>query len=194
MAYTICSEKQRTQEWLNARKGLITGSIVSAIIGNNRYLTDPHQITATILGMQIMENIPMQIGNAVEDQIRSLYTAITGNSVKEIGFVRWDVDSRFGASADGIVNDDGLLEIKYTRSRDVVSYLKNSKFNDIIYPSHMDQINFTCGILGLMYCDYVVYSDVYSEHTLYIRRIAFSPSYFEYQLSKGREFYDKYLT
>ena len=52
-------------------------------------------------------------GNELEEQARGIYELETGNNVKEVGFVSNEEVSKVGgASPDGLVGEDGLLEIK----------------------------------------------------------------------------------
>jgi len=52
----------------------------------------------------------MQHGIDTESDARAIYELETGNAVKEIGFI--EVGEHVGCSPDGLVGDDGLLEIK----------------------------------------------------------------------------------
>ncbi len=60
-----------------------------------------------------MSNEHTDRGNELEAQARKIYELQTGNEVTEVGFVTDDSISKVGgASPDGLVSDDGLLEIK----------------------------------------------------------------------------------
>jgi len=107
--------EQRTEEWYAARKGRLTGSMAGAALGLAPYQSKDDCLRALVRDMHGMEsefkgNIATEYGNANEDLARSAYELETGNTVEPAGFVPWENWS--GASPDGYVGDDGLIEIK----------------------------------------------------------------------------------
>lgn len=65
------------------------------------------------------QNAAMRTGNEQEPHARAMYEARTGHMVDEVGFFFTD-DCRFGLSPDGLINDDGVLEIKTMVSSDTL--------------------------------------------------------------------------
>jgi putative phage-type endonuclease len=116
---------QRSPEWFAARAGVLTASVVSAIYG---YRKDGKETAERrdlrmrlaleqVSGQPIEEpysNADMQRGNDLEPQARAAYEMTTGRPVREVGFVR-DPLFPLGCSPDGLVGDDGLLQIKCPR-------------------------------------------------------------------------------
>jgi putative phage-type endonuclease len=106
---------QRTEEWYAARKGRLTASMVGAALGLAPYQSQDDCLRALVRDMHGMPsefegNIATQHGNANEDLARAAYEMETGNTVEPAGFVAFE--DWTGASPDGYVAEDGLVEIK----------------------------------------------------------------------------------
>lgn len=59
----------------------------------------------------VYQNAAMRTGTIQEPEARIAYEALTGNLVQEVGFITTD-DGLFGLSPDGLIDADGVLEIK----------------------------------------------------------------------------------
>lgn len=107
--------EQRSDEWFAARKGRLTGSMVGAALGLAPYQSKDDCLRALVRDMHGMltefeGNIATEYGNNHEDDARRAYEMETGNDVLPAPFVPYENWS--GASPDGYVGDDGLIEIK----------------------------------------------------------------------------------
>lgn len=107
--------EQQTPEWFEARKGRLTGSLSGAALGLAPYMDQEDCLRALVRSMHDMPsefegNIATDWGNNNEDLARSAYEMETGNTVEPAGFVPFEDWS--GASPDGYVGEDGLVEIK----------------------------------------------------------------------------------
>ena len=104
-------------------------------------------------------------GNELEPQAIAIYELETGNEVEVIGFVTNDKISKLaGASPDGFVDEDGLVEVKCP---DDVKYLKlladlkqNKKIE--IEKGYYYQMQMQLLITGRKWNDYVLYNPNYS--------------------------------
>jgi putative phage-type endonuclease len=109
--------EQRSEEWFEARKGRITGSAVGAILG-----VDPNRTREDVLRDMVRQhygyprefqgNIATQYGVIHEAEALQDYEALTGASVIKASFCVHDNFPWLGASPDGFVDDDTVLEIK----------------------------------------------------------------------------------
>ena len=73
------------------------------------------QLLAENLTGQVAEsysNSAMQWGTDHEPQARAVYELTTGNFVEEVGFVPHPAIEGSGASPDGMVDPEGMLEVK----------------------------------------------------------------------------------
>lgn len=109
--------KQRSEEWMEARKGLVTGSSVGAILG-----LDPNRDRDDVMREMVRAyhgaerefhgNIATQWGITHEEEAREDFSFHAMLDVSEASFVVHPTEVWIGASPDGYVGDDALLEIK----------------------------------------------------------------------------------
>lgn len=119
---------QGSPEWQAARLGKATGSRFAEVLAGGRGLT--RKAYATQLALEIITGRPgdsftsqaMALGTEREPLARALYEALTGNFVTEVGFCEHERLS-CGVSPDGLVDDDGGVEIKCPRERTHAEYL-----------------------------------------------------------------------
>jgi len=65
------------------------------------------------------QNAAMRTGTEQEPRARAMYEARTGYMVDEVGFYTTE-DGRFGLSPDGLIDEDGVLEVKTMVSSDTL--------------------------------------------------------------------------
>lgn len=107
--------KQQSPEWFAARTGRVTGSRVGAILG-----LSPYQSRDDVLRAMVREyhNAPSEFtgnpatewGNANEATAIGMFELESGLDVQETGFHPFD--DWAGASPDGLIGDDAVLENK----------------------------------------------------------------------------------
>lgn len=96
----------------------------------------------------------MRRGQELEPLARAVYERRTGSWVEEVSLVLTD-DSRFGYSADGFVDDDGLIEIKCPMSPEKLGNVWAHP--ELAHAEYIDQINGGLWITGRKWCDLVIY-------------------------------------
>ncbi len=96
----------------------------------------------------------MRRGRELEPYGRQAYEIRTGAVVEEVSLILTD-DERFGYSADGFVDDDGLIEIKCPLSCEKLVNVWQSP--GTAHLEYIDQINGGLWITGRKWCDLVVY-------------------------------------
>lgn len=129
----IKSIEQGSEEWHALRLGKVTASKLGDVMAKGRgnapsktrhsYML---QLAAEILTGEPQDsysNQYMEWGNECEPQARSMYEFDSGNAVDQVAFVI--ASDRFGVSPDGLVGDNGLLEIKCPKTTTQIErYLK----------------------------------------------------------------------
>jgi putative phage-type endonuclease len=127
--------EQRSDEWFAVRCGKVTASRVSDVIAKTKsgwgasranYMA---QLIAERLTGEVADsysNSAMQWGIDHEDEARVAYEFYENAKVQEIGFVRHQ-DLESGASPDGLVGDDGLIEIKCPNTATHIQTLLDQK-------------------------------------------------------------------
>ena len=107
--------KQGDQEWHKARKHRITASAIGKMMIGGALVDELLQdLVRDGLGCPraFQGNVATEYGQEHEPEARIEYVMQTGNAVEETGFhVHHRIDW-MGASPDGLVGDDGLLELK----------------------------------------------------------------------------------
>lgn len=125
MSVTIIECEQNTEEWLRARMGRPTASMMATIISSPSGRTEipvrlkyMYQLAFEILTdepMQTYQNDAMRDGHDAEPVARSMFEFISDKKVQTVGFVTNDsiVKGRvIGCSPDGLIGDDETVEIK----------------------------------------------------------------------------------
>lgn len=113
----------------------------------------------------------MEWGTEQEPYARSAYEARTGVLVVEVGYVPHPEINRSGASPDGLVGDDGCLEIKAPESHTHIDTL----LSDRIPPQYIKQMTWQIACTGRKWCDFVSFDPRLPEGLSYWSQ-RFTPS------------------
>lgn len=153
--------QQGTAEWLQARAGKVTASRLSDVMAKNKTgeaatrRDYKAQIVAEILTGtpqgDTFQNDAMRWGTENEPLARSVYEMKAGVLVHEVGFVIHPTIERAGASPDGLVEDDGLIEIKCPKTATHLATLLDKK----VPSQYQDQIQWQLACTGRKWCDFV---------------------------------------
>lgn len=125
--------EQRTPEWFNLRRGLITASQVPALLGVDEYKTKNEAINEIAYGIRkdLSKNPAVNHGVALEDEARKHLEIVLNKEIKPCGFFVYD--EWLGGSPDGlVVGENAIVEIKcpYGGNMDrKLSYLLQCKIN-----------------------------------------------------------------
>jgi putative phage-type endonuclease len=161
MKLIVC--QQGTPEWHAARLGVITASRAADACGRLKsggftssavaYAAQVAMERATLVPCDdTFVNYAMRRGSDLEPAARLAYEEHTGQLVQESGFVVTD-DDLFGYSTDGIVGDDGLIEIKAPLSPlKVVTMWKDHDISE-----YRHQIQMGLWLTDRQWCDFVMY-------------------------------------
>lgn len=166
--------EQGSEEWLAARKGCITGSRFKDCrdkLKNGQpskaciaYALDTARERIGGNAPAKFQNAAMRHGTEQEPIARAKYEARTGYLVEEVGFFTTE-DGLFGLSPDGLIDDDGVLEIKTMVSSDTLfTAVADGDISDYI-----DQCNGYLWLLGRQWVDLVLWVPDLNHMT--IRRI-----------------------
>lgn len=128
--------EQRTPEWYAIRLGMPTASNFDKIVTidgkpskqRTKYL---YQVAGEFLSgssEESYQSYAMLRGCELEQEAINLYELIKGVSVKKVGFVVNNPDFEFGCSPDGLINNDGMIQIKCPNMATHVGYIVENKF------------------------------------------------------------------
>lgn len=182
--------KQRSEEWFKQRVGKITGSRVGAILGLSPF-SKPKDVMRQMVRdyhgaeSEFQGNIATNYGAANEPAATFDFELETGLNVIETGFHVSQDHEWLGASPDGFINYDDLIEIKCPygkrESTDFKSYIDQPHYYA------QTQIEMLC--TGRTRCHFFQWSPLGTM----IEIIDFSQPWIDENLPKLKEFYDQYL-
>ena len=168
---------QRSREWYAARLGKVTASRVGDLIARTRtgwsasrgnYL---NQLLAERLSFEVMPTpvtSAMQWGIEQEPNARLAYQLYADDDVSECGFVDHPEIAMSGASPDGLVGGDGLIEIKCPGTASHLTTLLEEQVPDRYLP----QIHWQLSCTGRNWCDFVSFDPRLSGGAcLFVRRV-----------------------
>ena len=156
--------EQRTDEWFAARLGKVTASKVSDVMskgmGRETYMTYLIAEVLTTERASSFTNTAMEWGTATEPYARQAYEALNNLWVEEIGFAQHPTIERAGASPDGLVGDDGLIEIKCPNTATHLDTL----IDKTVPKKYRDQMQFQMACTGRKWCDFVSFDNRLPEN------------------------------
>jgi len=156
--------EQGSDEWHALRRGVITASVVSKLL-TATYKPAANDTSRALLYQLLAERITgesdqsfynddMARGHLLEPYARDLY-AESFDPVVECGFVTLTTPAGvLGYSPDGLVGDDGLIEIKCPRPKTHLKSLLTGEVPSEYYP----QVQTGLAVTGRRYCDYISYA------------------------------------
>ena len=154
--------EQRSEDWFAIRLGKVTASRVADVIAKTKtgYSTSRENYMAQLVVERLTQtkaesytNAAMQWGTDQEPFARAAYEAAQGVMVEEVGFVPHPTIEWAGASPDGLVGDDGLVEIKCPNTATMIEALLTGK----VPTKYFTQMQFQIACTGTKFCDYVVF-------------------------------------
>lgn len=171
---------QGSEEWLRARSGIATASNFATILSNGRGKEEAvgrvnyraRLVVERLTGRPVETYFGKAMVQGVEREpiARSVYESRTRTIVDSVGLLRHD-EIAAGASPDGLIDEDGCLEIKCPELSAHLEYLRLPP--DTAPRKYVPQIQGELWISGRAWCDFVSFNSDFPEHLqLVVRRIA----------------------
>jgi len=170
---------QRTDAWWQAKIGCVGASRISDVMSKTKtgyaasrqnYMTD--LILEKITGKKTdsFTSAAMQYGIDMEAEARHAYELETFNIVTECGFIKHPEIEGWGSSPDGLIGDDGVLEVKCFQPTNHLNYLLTGEIETKYIYQMMSQMECT----GRKYADFVAYNPNFPDGMkLFIKRVMF---------------------
>ena len=151
---------QRSPEWHEARRGIPTASSFNKIVTSNG---SPSKQAEGYLYQLVAERLAgvreeayispaMLEGIAREAESRRVYAMLREVEVEEVGFCI-DDSGRYGCSPDGLIGEDGVLELKNPQGKAAVEYLVSGT----LPTAYVQQVQGQLLVTGREWCDFVSY-------------------------------------
>jgi putative phage-type endonuclease len=167
--------EQRSEEWFQARLGKVTASRVADVLSKiksgesaSRRNYKIQLVSERLTGEKQESYINQAMQDGIDREVfaRDRYVQQFGE-VEEVGFVNHPT-LEAGASPDGMVGDDGLLEIKCPMGTTHTETLMTQE----VPSKYIPQIQFQLRCTGRKWCDFVSYNPMFPEHLqVFVKRV-----------------------
>lgn len=166
---TIIDCVQNSEEWFQARLGKVTASCFSDVLnkgaGRKTYMLRLAAERLTGLPQSTYSNSAMEWGQETEAEARAYYEQINSIVVPQVGFV--ELDDWIGCSPDGLVDRDGLLELKCPNSTTHLQTILDDKMQTKYKPQVQGQM----WVCDRKWCDYVSFDPRMEDRPFFCKRI-----------------------
>jgi hypothetical protein len=162
----IHSVAQRSEEWASLRAGKPTSSAFSNLITGTGKPGDGLKSYAELLATETYIGGPIEDGwqgnrftdrgIELEAEARAEYEMMKQVQVQEVGFITDDL-MRWGASTDGLVGDDGLVEFKNLIATRFMKLLIYVKKHNKTPPEYIPQVQGELFVTERQWCDIMFY-------------------------------------
>jgi putative phage-type endonuclease len=168
---------QGSPEWYAVRLGKVTASRVADVVAKTK--SGPSTSRANYMAELIAErltgepaekftNAAMQWGTEKEPEARAAYEFRTDATVEQIGFAIHPKMEASGASPDGLVGADGLVEIKCPNTATHLETLIGQE----IPAKYITQMQWQMAATGRQWCDFISYDPRLPESMrMFIKRV-----------------------
>lgn len=154
----VLDMEQGSPEWFAARAGVPTASCFSDVLAKGEGKTR-RKYLLTLAGERLTgepaesySNAHMERGKVMEEEARDLYAFQTDAEIQRVGFLLDDA-LRAGASPDGLIGEDGMVEIKTKLPHLQLEALIAGK----LPAEHRAQVQGALWVSGRDWCDFVSY-------------------------------------
>jgi putative phage-type endonuclease len=172
--------EQGSDEWLKLRLGVASASNFDKIITTTGKESESLKKYALQLATELMLETPepsfkndvMARGNEVEPLARDAYQEQTFNVVEQITMFKSDCGN-FGYSPDGLVDDDGLVEIKCPIATTHFKYLLDNKMPT----DYWQQVQGGLWVSQRKWIDFVSFNSYFKDKKLFVIRVGRDEEY-----------------
>jgi putative phage-type endonuclease len=153
---------QGSPEWFAARLGKVTASRVCDVVAKTtsgwgasrvNYMADLVGERLTGEPAECYVSPEMRRGTELESEARVAYTFHANVDVDQVGFVPHPTIPMSGASPDGLVGDDGIVEIKCPNKATHIQTLEGKR----PWLKYEPQMQWQMACTGRRWCDFVSY-------------------------------------
>jgi len=167
---------QNTQEWHEMRAGRIGGTSASTLLvkgksedglGAGAYTMMYQKVHELLNGVEDvveLKNDAQQRGHDLEPIAKKRYEEITNNVINDVGYISQGI--LFGCSPDGLVGDDGGVEIKCPMGKEYVRYMTTMDIDK----SYFAQVQWCLYITGRSWWDFIYFHPDFKNCDCIIRR------------------------
>ena len=169
--------EQGSPEWFAQRLGKVTASRVADVIAKTKtgYSTSRDNYMAQLVCERLTGTVAESFSNAAmahgvetEPLARAAYEAQEDVLVDEVAMINHPTIEAAGASPDGLVGDDGLLEIKCPNTATHIDTL----LTQTVPGKYITQMQWQMACTGRKWCDFVSFDPrLPTELQLFVKRV-----------------------
>jgi len=165
MTSTLHDVEQGSDAWYSIRRGMPTGSEFHRIVTSKGEESKSLYDYALTLAGEIYAgkrldgfegNLYTERGKVLEPEAIAAYSFLTDSVVDKVGFVTLD-DGTCGASPDGLVGDDGVVEIKCLKCENHIKAILYHRKNGVCPTDYVQQTQGELMVTGRKWNDLVFY-------------------------------------
>lgn len=180
----IHTMKQGSESWFKIRCGKITGSRFRDVLSKGGGVTRAKYLrelllerkTGICVGGYFDKN--MANGQNIEPQARMYYEKVTGFKIEQVGFIDHPLEQYrgyVGASPDGLIGNDGGLEIKCPLLETHLEYITKNVLPSIYRP----QVQGNMWVTGRIWWDFVSYCPEVKKEPFWSIRVECDETYIQ---------------
>lgn len=172
---------QGSEAWFAARLGRVTASRVADVVAKTKtgwgasranYMAELVAERLTGTAAERFTNAAMQWGTDKEPDARAAYSFIHDMDVTEVGFVPHPTIAMSGASPDGLVGDDGMVEFKCPNTATHIETL----IGQTVPGKYVIQMQWQMACAGRAWCDFGSFDPrLPPEMRLWVKRVERDP-------------------
>lgn len=169
--------EQNSAEWLAARCGSLGASSIADMVaktrtgwGASRFNLAARIVCERLTGtpQESYTNAAMQWGHDTEPQARAMYEFMRDVAVQQVGLVLHPSINKSHASPDGLVGDDGLIEIKCPNTATHIETL----LSEDVEGKYVKQMQWQMACCGRGWCDFVSFDPrLPAEMQMFVQRV-----------------------
>ena len=169
--------EQKSEEWFKARLGKVTASRVADVLAKTKtgysasrdnYMAQLVVERMTNTQAESFTNAAMQWGTDQEPFARAAYEVAQNVMVEETGLVDHPTIPMAGASPDGLIGEDGLVEIKCPNTATHIDTL----LTQTVPAKYITQMQFQMACTGRQWCDFVSFDPrMPAKAQLFVKRV-----------------------
>lgn len=165
--------EQGSDEWLKLRLGVATASNFSRIItGGGKTSASAKDYAKALVSEMLLDQLEdrykgydMARGNELEPEALAAYQEYSFNVVEKVSFISC---GDYGYSPDGLIGNDGLVEIKCPAAEAHTKYMLENKLPD----KYKAQVQGGLFVSERKWCDFISYHPLFKEgYKLFIKRV-----------------------
>ena len=162
---------QGSEIWFKHRIGSIGGSSIASVVAGGQGKMRKsllYRLAGEILSgvkYEGYKNADMDRGIEQETDARNVYAMEREIEVQQIGLVKMDEFTHY--SPDGLVGDDGLIEIKCVIPSVHIETIDTEKIDG----GYIKQIQWGLIICQRAWCDFISWSPLVKDHEIWVKRV-----------------------